>query len=178
MLPNISPQLSARLDASSRTMHILWAALMMSVATYGFAVFMIAGQADAQITPLPLPPFVIPIVAVSVAITGIMLYRQLTSPDRIRAAMQAKGSEQDATLSESELRLSRVPPLVFTASIIRWALFESVAVFGLVLAIMSHSFEDFVPYGVAAVALMASTPPKVRQVTLSALPLLAGAPPR
>jgi hypothetical protein len=47
-----------------------------------------------------------------------------------------------------------------------------------VLAIMNHSFEDFVPYGVAAVALMAGTPPKVRQVTLSALPLLSGAPPR
>jgi len=176
MLPNISPQLSTRLDAASRTMHILWFALMASVATYGSAVFVIASQGEDAPARLPLPSFVFPMVAVMLAITGSVLYRQQTSPDRIRTLLQEKraadSQEQQLGLSERELRLNRVPGLVFTGAIIRWALFESIAVLGLVLGISHLSFEDFVPYGIAALALQAMTPPKVRQVTLSAVPLL------
>lgn len=172
MHPNISPQLAARLDAVSRSMHIVWFALMMSVVTYAFAVFMITRQPAEGDTAPVLPPFVFPIAAVALAVTGVMLYRQMTSPDRLRAALQEKSSERDPTFTEAELRLIRVPPLVFTASIIRWALFESVAILGLVLAILNRSFEDFVPYGATAIALMAMAPPKGRQVTLSAIPLL------
>jgi len=171
MLPNLSPQLSARLDTANRTIYILWLALTASICVYGGVVFMIASTADGQATPLPLPPFLFPMLAFMQAIAGMVMYRHMTGPDRVRAVLNEPPAT-DPQLSEAEQRLSRVPGLIFTASIIRWALFESVAVLGLVLGITERSFQAFVPYGVTALALMAMTPPKLRQVTESALPLM------
>jgi hypothetical protein len=160
MTPHINPQLSARLDASSRTAHILWFALMMSVAIYGGVSFIIASQGNEAAAPLALPPFVFPVLAVMSAVAAVVLYRQFTSPDRIRALVsQSRSVEQ-------------VPQLVLTASILRWALFESVAIYGLVLAIMSRSFEAFLPYGIVAIGLQAMSPPRLKQITLSALAFL------
>lgn len=176
MLPNISPQLSARLDTQSRTIHILWGALLASVAVYGLVVFLVAQEATAVPEQLPLPRVAFPIVAIMNVATGMLLYRQFTSPDRIRAVVQEQRAGEDAALSDAERRLNRVPQLVFTSSIIRWALFESVAILGLVQAMTSHALEDFVPYGVVAIVLMAMTPPKLKQVTLSAAPLLPSSP--
>jgi len=190
MTPNISSQLSAQLDASNRVAHILWFALMMSVVIYGGVTFIIAGQGGEGTGELALPPLVFAALAVSSALTGVMMYRQLTSPDRIRAVLsEPRTVEQEyarmqptqqspemrarlQALSAAELRLNRVPGLVFTASIVRWALFESVAIFGLVLAINSRSFEAFLPYGITAIALQAMSPPRLKQITLSAIALM------
>lgn len=176
MTPSISSQFSAQLGASSRVAFILWSALMMSVVVYGGAAFMITSQGDAEAAGFPMPPFVLPLVAVIAATTGAVLYRHFTSPDRIRALLQAaqppSDTQEQQALPARERQLSRVPALVLTATILRWALFESVAIFGLVLAISDLSFEAFVPYGVAAIALMAMTPPRLKQLTLSAIPLL------
>jgi hypothetical protein len=160
MTPNISPQLSAQLDASSRTAHILWFALMMSVCIYGGVSFIIASQGDEATSELGLPSFVFPLLSVAAVAAGVVLYRQLTSPDRLRALVNQQRS------------VEQVPGHVLTASILRWALFESVAIYGLVLAIMSHSFEAFLPYGIVAIAFQAMSPPRLKQITLSALALL------
>jgi hypothetical protein len=180
MTPNISPQFSAQLDRNSRVAHILWFALMASVAIYGGVVFLLASQAGEAATTLPLPPLVFAALAAANAATGIVMYRQFTSPDRIRARLQqppaqhsGENQAQLQALSAEERRLASVPALVLTASIIRWALFESVAIFGLVQAITSRSFEVFLPYGLAAIALQAMTPPRLKQVTLEAVPLLS-----
>lgn len=156
MTPNISPELSARLDATSRTAHILWIALMMSVAVYGGVSFIITSQGDGAAEPLALPPLVFPLLAVAAATAGVVLYRHLTSPDRLRALVHEQRS------------IEQVPGLVLTASIIRWALFESVAIYGLVLAITNHSFEAFLPYGITAIGLQAMSPPRLKQITRTA----------
>jgi F0F1-type ATP synthase assembly protein I len=43
---------------------------------------------------------------------------------------------------------------------------------GLVLGILQGSFEAFLPYGLAALALMAMTPPRIKARVIEAIPLL------
>jgi F0F1-type ATP synthase membrane subunit c/vacuolar-type H+-ATPase subunit K len=42
-----------------------------------------------------------------------------------------------------------------THSIIVWAMSEAVAVLGLILSVLTHSFREFVPFGLAAAGLLA-----------------------
>ena len=64
------------------------------------------------------------------------------------------------------------PPGAHFMNVLRWALFESVAIFGLVLGILHHSFVHFVPFGMVALALMAMTPPRIKQEIDAAIALL------
>lgn len=177
MTPRISAQLAERVASAERTMRILWVALMGSVSVYGLVLYQLSLSGMAT-QPMALPPLVPPALALMLAATGFILFRTLSAPDRIRALLkdarppQGEPATHAEGLSEAERRLSRVPPTYFTLYILRWAIFESIAVLGLVLGILSGSFEVFVPYGLAAIALMAMSPPRIKQRLIDAIPLL------
>lgn len=174
MTPRISGQLSERLDNAERTMRILWIALMGSVSVYGFVIYQLSRNGDRVASETILPPFVPPIVALSLAAVGTALFRTLSSPERMRTLLQNAGAYEAELQAwpEAERRLARVPPALFTLYILRWAIFESIAILGLVLGILQGSFETFVPYGLAAIALMAMTPPRIKSQVIEAIPLL------
>jgi hypothetical protein len=75
MIPTISAQLATRVESAERTMRILWVALMFSVAAYGFAIHQIARTGEMTPSDLPLPPLVPPVIALSLAVTGAVLFR-------------------------------------------------------------------------------------------------------
>jgi hypothetical protein len=175
-MPTFSDQFAASVHAAERTIRILWAALMASVCMYGGVLFLVASNGEAPEPPAAALTYVFPVVALMSASTGAMLFRAMSSPDRVRALLQADRAPQDTAkaqgLPDAERRLSRIPPLYFTLYILRWALFESVAIFGLVLGILHHSFLHFVPFGLAALVLMAMTPPRITQQIDEAIALL------
>lgn len=178
MIASISAQLTQQVKSAERTMRILWSALMMSVLMYGFVMFQLSRNREATPPESAIPPWAPPIIALALAAMGTALFRAMSSPDRVRALLQLPHTPahdrvgQLASLPESERRLGRLLPMLFTLHIMRWAIFESIAIVGLVLGILTGSLEVFVPYGLAALSLIAMTPPRIKQQVVAALPLL------
>jgi hypothetical protein len=78
-------------------------------------------------------------------------------------------------LEATEQRLVMLVPHFQTTMIVSLALRESLAVFGLILAVLSGEFTAMVPWSIVAVGLLTSQPPRVTEFLDRALPLARAA---
>ncbi len=130
------------------TVRILWGALMMSILIYVGISFVVAGAsetapADAELLQIMQMGFAA-LSTMMVAI-GSFIPRIFLSDTAIIALVPKGTTDRD----EIERLLL---PKFFTASLLRFAMFESIAVYGFVLAFLAHDGMMIVPF--AAVALV------------------------
>lgn len=123
-------------EQARRVAKILWLALIASQAVY-LAVILI-GVASVRDEPLDLAalPIALAVVAVATAVGSHLCWRR------------ASGAGQPIHTTSPD------PAASYTFYIFAWALDESVAIYGLVLALLAFSPEVWSPFSVAAFALM------------------------
>ncbi len=158
---------------------MLWGLLTASIFLYGLVAYLLA-QRSAGPTDVP-EAFQLALagVAVLTGLGSLAVPRIFLSDDRIREAMRkepdpevlsrhsAPGTSSDErlrqiqSLSSTDRKLLQLPGLFFTPFILRLVINESIAIYGLVLALMSHSFEPMIPFAVAAIALNLTCMPRL-----------------
>jgi len=154
------------------TQRILWAALTFSIVIYVVVAWFATQQAPAEGTSLD-PVFigVFGAVSVAVAVASFVVPPRLLTDAMITAIVKGDGLPAGRhrrvpgygpdgkpgpaidALSQAERRLYSVVLRSFTPTILRLALHESIAVFGLLLALMSGTFDIALPFAIAAIAL-------------------------
>jgi F0F1-type ATP synthase membrane subunit c/vacuolar-type H+-ATPase subunit K len=130
---------SAILDRQKQQLRLIWAAMLSAVVMYGAVCFLVLGasEAAADDTNEWLHTLVTS-VAIIPGVLSIWWRRHFLSTDSGAAGVDVS-----------------MPFAQFQAhGLIVWALSEAVAVCGLVLAFVVHSFHEFIPFGVASVALL------------------------
>ena len=176
----LSPDLKNFLAPMVRTMTIIWGAMMAASIFYVFIAWFIFGPAEQTVAdaeagqPGPIAP-ILGVVAFLVIVASIILERWWFSGPRIMAKLaetpayerlvagQNTGNpsrDQFESLPESEQELACLVPYYQTGMIIIWAMRESVAVLGLVGAIVTSDFMVVVPFGVGALAFLAIKMPR------------------
>jgi hypothetical protein len=163
------------LRASLVTMRIIHGSMCACVGIYLMMLFMLRGRDQAPggepvepsvvTAPAPArePPsdvFTVVFAAAAAITAGAMLFvRRLLMPPGVREGRTealAGGTAPDQLSAPARRAVARV----LTASIVSWALCESIAVFGLVLAFLHHDIEHYLPFGGAALVLLLVLAPK------------------
>lgn len=133
------------------TQRIVWGALMASVVIYGVVAYVLSTTNEPQ----PIDPtlrWALAAAAVFTAMASITLRR-------IKLPALAEEPSPYHRAAPVEAAPPEVLGELMTAYILTWALSEAVAVFGLVLAIISYTYEAYLPYALAALILQATNPP-------------------
>lgn len=133
------------------TLQIIWAALLLSAGMYvGLAFFVPfrgAGDMDIRVMELAFTVVALGLLAVSFVLPRRMLAQAA-------AAKCAEEKKEPGSLSLSELAMLAQAPWI-----IRLALCEAVAVFGLVLVFLSQQPMKIVPFAaLSALAMLAAFP--------------------
>lgn len=128
------------------TLRIIWGSLLMSIAIYGVVAAVVAKTMTATVAGGAANPIVLVlgVVALMMALMAIFVPR---------AAMR-RSEERGSIAPPDPSAPPSVPPNVFTALIIRWAMLEAVAILGLVAALITADPRAFIPLGVVAIAGM------------------------
>lgn len=141
-----------KLGAYLRVMRILHVALLASVAVFGVVAVVVCQQGGAA--PTDMTVFVIALAMTSVMEeAGIVFFRKLRMPPR-RDGDEPVDLERVATEPER-----RAIAKLQTIGILSWALCESVAINGLVLAMLTHDIRYFVPFAAVGLVSMAAYAP-------------------
>ena len=156
---------------------ILWFALTASIFIYGITAYIVSqDRAPADVSDgLQLG---LRIAAIITALLSLSVMRVFLSDDRLRKAMEPEASSEELagqlndeerlgkiqSLSPAERKLLRVPGLFFTPFIIRLVLNESIAIYGLVLVFLSHTFTPILPFAAAAIVLNFTCLPRIDAV--------------
>lgn len=166
-----SPTLRELLRPAMVVNSVLWFVLTASIFVYGAVAFLLAQQGPGPSDPPPALPIVFSVLAVLTGLASLLVPRVLLSDRRIRQAMQPdvdpvtlarnpklgvvdeERLRKIRTLDPSERKLLQLPGLYFTPFILRLVLNESIVIYGLVIAILSHSFAPILPFAAAAVVL-------------------------
>lgn len=169
------------------TNRILWAGFLGAVIVYGFTLEVIAasgsglrgtpiGRSRAEQMPLSEDPLlaVIVLAAAGAAALGRIVPKLLLTPERLRAAaedlrMERRFSKADleeiAALPDMERRPFYLLGAWSTACILRWAAYDAVGVFGLVLALLRGSDPwVFAPFGAVSIALLLTARPDLEEL--------------
>ena len=148
----------------SQRLFIVWAAMLASVALYVvITLFFIAGKPPAIVidsaTGSILKIALALMSAFNIAVMRLIDGR-LRSPDGVRGFLQSRG----AAVSGAEGKTEALAGHYFQLCVVRWALVEAVAVFGLVLAIITS--ETLVPsiFYLAAAVFLANLRPREEQL--------------
>ena len=158
----------------ARTLNIIWLAFMSAPFLYaGVAWFVTTGaepkEADTGTLRLGLGVLAV------VSVVASYLYRKRAlgeaAIDRRLAEPPVNALPGSDDLEPIEQRLAGIFPYYQTTTIIILALRESVAVLGLILTILTGDFWQYVPFGLAAAAIIASQPPSVGSFMARVLPL-------
>jgi len=128
-------------ERSTRTLWIIWAGFLLGPVAYVLIAWLIVRGQAARSYPQPLTAVLVLAAAVNVAL-GVLL------PDRILRASRRSSPDEAALRAAYQ-----------GAQIVRWAAFEAVAVYGLVLVIVSHQPLPAVAGATIALALIAATRP-------------------
>lgn len=131
------------IDARFRTITILHLGLVASIGIYGFVLF----QATLGQTPRDLDPVML------YTLAGISLAMMVVIPvlrGKMLPPMRAARS-LDEPVPEGD-KVDAAAGKLFTASIVTWALCESMAIYGLVLSFTSYQMKYFLPF--AALSLL------------------------
>jgi F0F1-type ATP synthase membrane subunit c/vacuolar-type H+-ATPase subunit K len=129
------------IENAVRITRMLYLALLVSVGTYGLIVFLITNNQ----TPKELDPIMLYALAGAAATTMVMivvLRGKLLPPTR-EAHSLSEPIPEDEQVKQALGRL-------FTASIITWALCESIAIYGLVLSFISFQPKYFLGFAAAS----------------------------
>lgn len=167
----ISRELSTLVKPTMFILTIIWFVLVASVAIYVLTCFIITQGQDPR--PVDAPVLYVMIAAACIAgAASWMAPGFLLSNERIRKHMrgdvdlealatspQTHVLDEDrlarlGELSEIDQRLVSLPRLYFVPFVIGIALAESVAIFGMVLTILTANGTYVVPFAIASVALM------------------------
>lgn len=181
------------LTPPTRVLHIIWAAFLTAPLVYVFIAWLMFGrkaQEPAIVTPGQIDPALIQWTLTGVAAVQVVVSfvwrRRAFSDETLRAKM--KGVDTGAgtalsapqlvalqegvdTLPTAEQRLANLFPHYQQTTIVVLAMREAIAIFGLVLAIISASFTMVLPWAGTAIVLMAAQPPAAQSFMESKLHL-------
>lgn len=124
------------MDASIRLMRIIWMAMVISVLLYGIVAWMMTRGGHAEHSPEQ--TLQLPTVQVLYGL-GVMMF--ILSSVVPRVVLRGRGEERQHGNPPSHV----IPSEIRMALIIRFAMLESVAIFGLVCAFLFHDARLFVP---------------------------------
>jgi hypothetical protein len=145
--------LSNQPQGSFTTLTIIWAAITGSVVMFGIIGFIIAGNGTATFQG-NLKILIVMFATVSLIEIGIAKFMYKL---HVRAAVKmAKEAGKSWPLSDVEISGYMITPFI-----IKMALYESVAVYGLVLTYLSSDIKYFVPFAIAALGMMITERPQM-----------------
>lgn len=124
---------------------MFWIAMVASVLIYGVLAWFITRESAEPADWRDPMVFILAGAAAMVMIAAIVVPGFV-----VTAARKAKRSDRPSTSQPTSA--FELTGEVTTAYILRLALIESVAIFGLVLAMAKQSFDLFVPFGLVAIA--------------------------
>jgi hypothetical protein len=179
----LSSELKKLVIAPARNMILIWSAIMAATLIYVVVVwFLFRGTKSAvdAASDSQLLMVGIGIAGLLSAIASVVLEKIFLSENKIMKQLDQKpdaatalrsqtlGSEVASgeksalfeRLSGTEQRLVGLLPLYQTAMIVIWAMRESIAIWGVVLAILLERFLVVVPFAAVALVLVAIKPPR------------------
>jgi len=141
-------------DVNARLMvlYILWVAFAGSVVVYGVVAFLFNRPGTTGDEALH-DTLRLAFAAVSLAIAPASFWWRRSVVGRhggSRPAVSGQPGSESASREDQEAALGGL----MTNCLIVWALCESVALFGLVLTVLTHNFGDFVPFAFGSLALL------------------------
>lgn len=182
----LTPRLEELVRPSELTARVIWVGLTAPIVVYVVVAFLVTDPAASAQEPLLALQAVLIVVALIAGTVSLLLPRFLLSDERLQRVLRDDPALEDLArdpqtgkvdeerrrkieaLSTQERKLLRLPPVYLTQLIIRLALTETVAIMGLVLAIISNSPQLVVPFAALALVLNLSSLPKVKEQLESA----------
>lgn len=171
----LSRELLQAVAPRARTLNLIWGAFLAATVIYvALIAFVVtrpaAGEAaagprlDARLATAALTGL-----ALLAAAGSLVLPRTLLAPGKLaRGTISGSGASPTAAetaatpkLAPSERELLKLLPAYQASLIMSWALRESVAVFGVILAILTARSAAVVPFALVALALLALERPRV-----------------
>jgi hypothetical protein len=154
--------------ASLLVLRILHSVLMMSILMYGVIVYVITRQPMTE-RPPDAPMIQVALWAMSAVtlLVGVPLARLKMMPSRKPLELT-----EEPLPSPLPVEAQRALRRAFSASIVSWALCESVAVYGVVVGVTEHRLDPFFPFGAASlgsIALLVPTRRLLESVARAAL---------
>ena len=145
---------------SLSALKIVSLAIHFSVLIYVFIIFILArSQAwDPASWGEMIKPENEILVYVLIALSGIMFFISLMAPQFFRSKNSQASGEGNLILNFSEFT-----PHVYTLTILRLALAESIAIFGFVLAFLNQSPWLIVPFALVSMALQVVVGPWIKK---------------
>ena len=158
---------------------ILWIAMTASICINAYVAFLTAERAERPSEASPALTLSLAGAALVAGIVSLLVARHFLSDERLRTAMRsdpdpralAKNPQTGAVdevrlqkiqaLGSMERKLLRLTGVFFTPFILRLVLNEAISIFGLVLALLSHSFTPILPFTAAAIALNLTCLPRM-----------------
>jgi len=174
-----SPALRELLRPAIFVNSMLWFVLTASIFIYAAVAFLLERSGPG---PTELPSGLQMALSVVATLTGaasLLVPRVLLSDDRLRQVMKRDADpvalarhpklgtvnedrlRKIQALDGSERKLLQLPGLYFTCFILRLVLNESIVIYGLVMAFLSHSFAPILPFAAAAVLLNLTCFPRI-----------------
>ena len=120
-------------EQARRTNQVLWIALMLSQAIYGLVALLVAEPRDGVVAAMPL---VLAAVGVASGVGAHLSWRRATGAGRALHAEPVRLADR------------------FRGYLIAWVLDESIAVFGLMLALLGFRSTTWAPFLAAGMARM------------------------
>jgi hypothetical protein len=175
----ISPALRELVRPVQFLNRILWIALTASICINAYVAFLIAQRAPGPSEASPAVQTSLAGAALVAGIVSLLMARHLLSDERLRTAMQsdpdpralAKNPQTGAVdetrlqkiqaLASTERKLLTLTGVFFTPFILRLVVNQAISIFGLVLALLSHSFTPILPFTAAALALNLTCLPRM-----------------
>ena len=174
----ISRELKEFLEPSRRLWLVLWFAMTFSMVIYVLVAFLVSRQhSPADLSSGLLTAF--GGIAAVATLASLLIPRFLPSDDRLRSELnsdfdpeslarnpQTGSVNQDrlqkiALVAPYEQKFMVLPFLYFTPFILRLVINEAVAIFGLVLSILSHSLAPMLPFIAVAIILNLAAFPRL-----------------
>jgi hypothetical protein len=160
---------SAKLDNAFRVQRVLHAALCMSIVIYVVVAYVISSQPQTEppsetAVAIAEDPLSSPIFIALAAVAALMVAALPTIRGRFLPPRAVAASLNDPIGDPATPNASRALAKLQSGHIITWALCESVAIYGLVLSLMSKELWPVIPF--AAVGLLNMLAYAPRRVTL------------
>lgn len=155
----VQSSLPATLGAATRTMRLVHAALTAAVGIYVVVVAVLVRRpADPQAgaAAIGVLPYAFAAAAVGSLVALVVLRRKMM-PAREPPAQLADRIADDDPLPEPA---RRALGKVFAASIVTWALAESVAIYGFVLGILLRDVRPMLPFAAVSIAVLLAYAPR------------------
>jgi hypothetical protein len=168
---------------------LIWVALMLACAVYAAVAFLVVDRplgAELAQRARSLLDLIFPAAAVLLA-SGALLYQRAAlsesaigerlnrprgvSVSNIVAPEMAEAEEEPRSARREDHRLLELVPVYLQAKIVTWALIETIAILGLVLAFVRGTPLTTMPYAGVAIVLLILTRPSLTRFIEDVQPL-------